>query len=84
MNKDIPPLSPEVKNSFLDEEMIPEEEVEEIIDEMEVRYSDDSSDSMSVNENDSDNQIEGASQEDAMCVFSGHSSSKRSSIRINY
>ncbi|GAB1867227.1 Angio-associated migratory cell protein [Camponotus japonicus] len=65
------PVSPEMKNSFSDEEMISEEEVDEIID-LDTRY--DSADSMSVNEDDSDNQMEDSSQkDDAVYVFRGHS-----------
>ncbi|XP_072762785.1 angio-associated migratory cell protein [Anoplolepis gracilipes] len=76
MDKNTPPLSPEVKNSFSDEEMILEE-VDEIIDDLEAtRYSDyDDNDAMSVNENDSDNQMEDSSRKnDAVYVFRGHSS----------
>ncbi|KAM0729222.1 Angio-associated migratory cell protein [Formica fusca] len=75
MDKHTPPLSPEVKNSFSDEDMISEEEVDEIIDELQERYNYDSADSMSVNENDSDNQMEDTSQrDDAVYVFRSHSS----------
>lgn len=75
MDKHTPPLSPEVKNSFSDEEMISEEEVDEIIDELGARYSDDSADSMSVNDNDSDNPMEESSpRDDAVHVFRGHAS----------
>lgn len=81
MDKDTPPLSPEVK----DEDMIPVEEVDEIVDELldEARYSDDSADSISMNENDSDNPMEDSMEEeasqrdDALYVFRGHSSSKK-------
>lgn len=80
------PVSPEMKNSLSDEEMITEEEVDEIIDDLDTRY--DSADSMSVNENDSDNQMEDSSQkDDAVYVFRGHSLSKKSlqsSNGINY
>lgn len=79
------PVSPEMKNSFSDEEMVSEEEVDEIID-LDTRY--DSADSMSVNEDDSDNQMEDSSQkDDAVYVFRGHSLSKKplqSSNEINY
>lgn len=69
------PVSSEM-NSFSDEDMISEEEVDEIIDELDTRY--DSTDSMSVNENDSDNQMEDSSQkDDAVYVFHGHALSKK-------
>lgn len=88
MDKHTPPLSPEMKNSFSDEDMISEEEIDEIIDEMQERYDYDSADSMSVNENDSDNQMDDSSQrDDAVNVFRGHSSSKKllqSSNGINW
>ncbi|KAL6431501.1 hypothetical protein ACFW04_007238 [Cataglyphis niger] len=75
MDKHTPPLSPEMKNSFSDEDMILEEEIGEIIDELQERYDYDSADSMSVNENDSDNQMDDSSQkDDAVYVFRGHSS----------
>lgn len=78
MDKHTPPLSPKMKNSFSDEDMISEEEIDEIIDELQERYDYDSADSMSVNENDSDNQMDDFSQkDDAMYVFRGHSSSKK-------
>lgn len=76
-----PPLSPEVKN-LSDEDMIPEDEVDEIVDELlEARYSDDTPDSMSVNEDDSDNPMDDSMEEerdDAAYVFRGHSSGKKS------
>lgn len=75
------PVSSEM-NSFPDEEMISEDEVDEIIDELDTKY--DSTDSMSVNENDSDNQIENSSQkDDAMYVFRGHALSKKPLQSLN-
>ncbi|CAL1679026.1 unnamed protein product [Lasius platythorax] len=77
MMDNTPPLSPEVKN-LSDEDMIPEDEVDEIVDELlEARYSDDTPDSMSVNEDDSDNPMDDSMEEerdDAAYVFRGHSS----------
>ncbi|XP_029157379.1 angio-associated migratory cell protein [Nylanderia fulva] len=71
MDKNTPPPSPEVK----DEDMIPVEDVDEVIDEFlgDARYSDDNADSVSMNENDSDNSMEEEQRDDAVYVFCGHS-----------